>query len=97
MLVFLGGCTMGDMAGSEANKGAAEDTPSDSEITSAVETNLQKDELLASAQIDVTVDQGVVKLSGNVPSAQAFNRAISIARRVAGVKYVVAPSLLYTR
>lgn len=93
-LAFLGGCATpsGDTAG-----GVEENTPSDNEVASAVETALQQDDMLASAEIDVTVDQGVVTLNGNVPSASAFNRAISITRRVPGVRYVKAPSLLYTR
>jgi osmotically-inducible protein OsmY len=97
MLVFLGGCATpdGDTAGSDA--AVEEATPSDSEVASAVETALQEDEMFASAEIDVMVDQGVVTLSGNVPNAPAFNRAISVARRVPGVRYVIAPNLLYTR
>jgi osmotically-inducible protein OsmY len=90
----LAGCATpgGDTAG-----GVEADRPSDSEVAAAVETALQEDKKLVSAQIDVTVDQGVVTLNGNVPSAPAFNRAISVARRVPGVKYVTAPNLRYTR
>lgn len=95
MLSFLGGCATpgGDTAGSDVEQ----DRPSDSELAAAVETALQQDEILASAEIDVTVDQGVATLSGNVPSAPAYNRAISVARRVPGVRYVIATKLLYTR
>jgi hyperosmotically inducible protein len=98
ILGLLGGCAVpgGDRADSEAG-GIQENAPSDSQLVSAVETALQQDEKLSAAEIDVTVDQGVVTLSGSVPSAPAFNRAISVARRVTGVKYVIAPSLRYTR
>lgn len=96
--LLLNGCAV--PGGNRADSGAGgiqEDAPSDSELASAVETALQQDEKLSAAEIGVTVDQGVVTLSGSVPNAPAFNRAISVARRVTGVKYVIAPSLRYTR
>ena len=65
-----------------------EQTPSaaDAAIASAVETALRQDEMLADADVDVMANQGVITLSGNVPNALAYNRAISIAGRVRGVK-----------
>lgn len=55
---------------------------SDSDIVSAIQNAYKQDEQLASANINVTANQGVVTLSGSVPSAQAYNRAISLARSV---------------
>lgn len=72
--------------------------PSDSEITAAVKDAFKQDEVLASTNIDVSTDQGVVTLSGAVPNAMAYTRAISLARRVPGVKPPVqVSSLTYGR
>ncbi len=57
---------------------------SDSEIVSTLKDAFKQDEQLASAGINVTANQGVATLSGNVPSAQAYNRAISLARSITG-------------
>jgi len=63
---------------------------SDSAMVSAIKDAFKQDEQLASASINVTANQGVVTLSGNVPSAQAYNRAISLARSVTGRPPVAA-------
>ncbi|MDQ5909505.1 MAG: hypothetical protein QG599_1600 [Pseudomonadota bacterium] len=63
---------------------------SDSEIVSAIKDAYKQDEQLASASINVTANQGVVTLSGSVPSAQVYNRAISVARSVTGRPPVAA-------
>lgn len=63
---------------------------SDSEIVSAIKDAFKQDEQLANAGINVTANQGVVTLSGSVPSAQAYNRAISLARSVTGRPPVAA-------
>lgn len=58
----------------------------DSEIVSAIKAAFKEDSQLASANINVTVNNGVVTLSGSVPSPQAYNRAISLARGAPGVR-----------
>jgi hyperosmotically inducible protein len=63
---------------------------SDSEMVSAIKDAFKQDEQLANAGINVTANQGVVTLSGSVPSAQAYNRAISLARSVTGRPPVAA-------
>ena len=71
---------------------------SDSEITAAIKDAFKQDEVLSSANIDVSTDKGVVTLSGAVPNAMAYTRAISLARRVSGVKPPVqASNLTYGR
>jgi hyperosmotically inducible protein len=71
---------------------------SDAAITAAVKEALRKDELLGSLNIEVETYQGVVTLAGNVPDALAYNRAISIARGVGGVRPPVrATNLKYLR
>ncbi len=100
-IVLLGfglitGCASsgGGSAGSAGSSGGA----SDSEITAAVKDALKQDEVLSSANIEVSTDQGVVTLSGAVPNAMAYTRAISLARRVPGVKPPVqASNLTYAR
>ncbi|MBK8752144.1 MAG: BON domain-containing protein [Candidatus Competibacteraceae bacterium] len=44
----------------------------------------KQDPQLATASITVTVEKGVVTLSGNAPNAQTYNRAISVARSAPG-------------
>ena len=85
-LCLTGGCAApggGSTAETRAGDGKG---VSDSGITSTIKEAFKEDELLSSANIDVTTGQGVVTLSGSVPSALAYNRAISLARRVPGVK-----------
>ncbi len=58
---------------------------SDSEITSSIEDTFKKDPEIATANLEVHSKDGVVNLSGTVPNAQTYNRAISLARSVPGV------------
>ena len=69
---------------------------SDADITAAINDAFRQDSQLASANIAVAVDKGVVTLSGNAPNAQTYNRAISIARSAPGVRPpVIASSLRF--
>ena len=65
---------------------------SDSDMVSAIQDAFKQDAQLAG--INVSANQGVVTLSGSVPSAQAYNRAISVARSVTG-RPPVATSLKF--
>jgi len=98
-LCWMAGCaTITEDSASETGPSTsqAKQGSSDAEITSAVKAAFQKDDLLASSDITVTAEQGVVTLSGSVPNALAYNRAISVARRVPGVQPpVVAANLVY--
>jgi hyperosmotically inducible protein len=98
-LCWMGGCaTMGEDSSPDAGPNASQSQqgPNDAEITSAVKAALKEDDLLATSDITVTAEQGVVTLSGSVPNALAYNRAISVARRVPGVQPpVVAANLIY--
>ena len=67
---------------------------SDSEITSSIKDAFKQDPELAAANISVNSENGVVTLSGNVPNAQTYNRAISLARNVSGVRPPVRASNL---
>jgi osmotically-inducible protein OsmY len=85
-----GGSSSEDSTANLSDSGRPGPKMSDSEIVSAIKDAFKQDEQLASAGINVTANQGVVTLSGNVPSAQAYNRAISLARSVTGRPPVAA-------
>ena len=59
---------------------------SDSDITASIKSAFKQDSELAAANIAVTVEKGVVRLSGNTPNVQAYLRAGSIARNAPGVR-----------
>ncbi len=61
-------------------------TVSDSEISSSIKDAFKQDPELAAANITVTVEKGVVSLSGSTPNVQAYLRAGSVARNVSGVR-----------
>ena len=83
---LVGGCAAPGRGTSEEASAGSDKGVSDSDITSAVKDAFKQDDMLASASIDVATDKGVVTLSGSVPSAHAWLNAISLARRVPGVK-----------
>jgi hyperosmotically inducible protein len=85
LLVFLVSITGCETTGSPGSSDI-DSRPADPAIESAVKTALQQDGLLASANIQVNADEGVVTLSGTVPNATAYLRALRIARDVDGVR-----------
>jgi hyperosmotically inducible protein len=66
---------------------------SDAELQRAVETSLDKHESLNEADIDVAVKDGVVRLTGTVPSQSARLTAAVAARSTAGVRSVLQDDL----
>jgi hyperosmotically inducible protein len=89
---------LGLITGCATSGGAGGGGASDSDITAAVKDAFKQDEVLSSANIEVNTEKGVVTLSGVVPNAMAYTRAISLARRVPGVKPPVqAANLTYSR
>ena len=73
-------------------------TVSDADIKASTLETFKQDPELAAAAISVSVDQGVVSLSGTVPNVQAYLRAGSLARNVPGVRPPVNVSnLQYAR
>lgn len=69
-----------------SSSGRSGPTVSDSDIVSAIKDAFKQDPQLAAASISVNASQGVVTLSGSVPSALVYNRAISVARSAPGVR-----------
>jgi hyperosmotically inducible protein len=61
----------------------------DTGITTNVKSKFLADDLVKSSQIEVTTQNGVVTLTGNVDSEEAKNKAIELARATKGVKNVV--------
>ncbi|MDG4598123.1 MAG: BON domain-containing protein [Candidatus Contendobacter sp.] len=84
--VSLGGGSGGDDNTTSAVSGRGGPKVSDSEITAGIKDAFKQDPELAAANIAITVDKGVVSLSGNTPNVQAYNRAGSLARNVPGVR-----------
>ena len=83
------GSSSGDSDTASASSGRAGrggPTVSDSEITSSIQAAFKQDPELAAANITVTVEKGVVSLSGNTPNVQAYLRAGSLARNAPGVR-----------
>ena len=60
----------------------------DSVITTKVKTAILNDPALKVAEINVETFKGVVQLSGFVSSQAAANKAVEVARGIAGVKSV---------
>lgn len=87
-LFIINGCnTTGSQTGFAGNDFFSNDSNiDDNSIETAVKNALQQDDLLAAADIQVNADQGVVTLSGTVPNATAYLRALRIARDVEGVR-----------
>lgn len=60
----------------------------DSVITTKIKTLIFNEPTLKSAEISVETFKGVVQLSGFVSSRASVNKAVEVARSVAGVKSV---------
>ena len=60
----------------------------DSAVTTKLKAELLADETLRHADVSVTTNNGVVTLSGTVPSEAARHRAVQMARDASGVRRV---------
>ncbi len=91
-----GGSDSGGVTSSAGLSDSARGGPqvNDSEITSSIKDSFKQDDLLASASITVTSNQGIVSMSGRL-TARAANRAMSLARAAPGVRRVVWSSIDY--
>jgi len=65
------------------------ETPEDSEIASTIGTDLRFNQRVDADKIDVSVNEGIVSLEGNVRTLVAKRRAIETARSIRGVRSVV--------
>ncbi|HHW21056.1 BON domain-containing protein [Thermodesulfovibrio thiophilus] len=80
-LVFVSGCN--SLTGRTAGQ-----TIDDSTITTAINMKIMEDSELQYLKINVDTFQGHVTLTGTVPSKEAADRLVKIARGVEGVKTV---------
>ena len=67
-----------------ASAGQADDVA----ITAKVKAALSEDKQLSASRINVTSEQGIVRISGAVPSAEVGQRALELAAGVKGVRDV---------
>lgn len=67
----------------------AGDAVSNAALTSAIKTKFLADDDISGLKIDVDSNNGVVTLTGTVPSAAEKTRALRVARETDGVKKVV--------
>ena len=58
----------------------------DASITAAVKAFLLSDSQIESFKISIDTHQGIVTLTGNVPSKRMINRAIELTRTVEGIE-----------
>ena len=63
--------------------------PTDATISTTVKTKLAADETVKVAQIDVSVQQRVVTLTGTVDDQTIKERAVAVARAIDGVAGIV--------
>lgn len=71
-----------------ADAGKASESIDDAAVTARVKAALLKDSDGKLIDIDVASRQGVVQLSGSVPSHSDIDRAVSVSTRVEGVREV---------
>ena len=76
--------TTGPLPPTTASAGQADDAT----ITEKVKAALSEDKQLSASRINVTSEQGVVRISGAVPSAEVGQRALELAAGVKGVRDV---------
>ena len=69
------------------------DKAADAWITTKVKTELGTTKGVTATDINVTTNDGVVTLTGNVESSMEKNHAVRIARQIKGVKSVDASGL----
>lgn len=93
-VALLGGCAAGTMMGA-GQGGRAEDGRSyeaaraDNLLAAAVNRALVRDKGVRAGDVQVSVHDGVVTLTGTVPGNSSAERAERLARDVDGVKDVV--------
>lgn len=93
MAVGLAGCVVvisddGIEAGTEAHWDGG--SRADADLAVRVRDALRADPLLERSEFKVRVEDGVVTLRGEVEGTERFDRAIQIAKGVAGVEKVVS-------
>lgn len=86
--VVLGGTASDSMAETEVAASASDNQPGDEAIAEAVQRELREDAATTDLVIEVSVENGVVRLRGTVPHLEDVDNAESVAARVPGVREV---------
>jgi len=77
--------------------GCSKQSKSDDSVARDVESRLNTDPQLSSAQIKVKVEDGIAKLDGKVNSEQEAEKALTLARGVPGVQRVQSALTIDTK
>ncbi len=77
-----------DATSTTAPAAASSSQADDATITAKVKAALSEDKQLSAARINVSSEQGVVRISGAVPSAEVGQRALELAAGIKGVRDV---------
>jgi hyperosmotically inducible protein len=78
--------TFGERA--EGAMAAAAEATSDAAITATIKTKMMADMTVSGLKVDVDTRDGIVTLTGTVPTAGERDRAVAVARGTSGVKDV---------
>lgn len=104
LLLSLTGCAAAVIGGAAAggyyvatNERSASEIASDTSITSTINSRYVKDDLVSAFDVNVDTYRGAVTLYGNVPSQQAAQRAVELARSVKGVSRVQSKLTVVSR
>jgi hypothetical protein len=81
-------------ADEQETRAGAQLADSDSQITTDVKSQIAGDSLSKDANIEVTTSQGIVALSGSLPSQDAIDHVKDVAGRVKDVRSVDTSALL---
>ncbi len=92
----VGGAAAGGYYVAQSDRSAAE-IASDTAITSTINSRFVKDDLVSAFDVNVDTYRGTVTLYGNVPSQQAAQRALELARSVKGVNRVQSKLTVVSR
>lgn len=92
----VGGAAAGGYYVAKSDRTAAE-IASDTAITSTINSRYVKDDLVSAFDVNVDTNRGIVTLYGNVPSQQAAQRAVELARTVKGVHRVQSKLTVVSR
>jgi len=104
LVLCLGGCAAAVVGGAAAggyyvasSDRTAAEIASDTAITSNINSRFVADDLVSAFDVNVDTYRGVVTLYGNVPSQQAAQRAVELARSVRGVTRVQSKLTVVSR
>lgn len=87
--VWMSGVTLAALSVTYHRNVSAQEPPSNQLMTLAIENELLSSDAIFSSNLGVSVDQGVVTLSGTVDSLRAKQHATRLAKLIRGVQSVI--------